>query len=605
MRSPVMPFALVVLLAGNLFAEPYWGAELRTHESFQYGRFETRLKAVQGAGYLCSFFTYNDSFPASEWAEIDFEILGRWSDNIDMNVIDEHGSHLRQNPVPINVHDGFHTYAFEWTPEYVAWFLDGEELWRQSGEHIQDLYQPGKLMMNIWTPAYTDWVGVIDPRTLPRYASYDWVSVADFTPGSGNVGSDQNFTLRWTDGFNAFNDSLWEKSDGHSWNGNNALLKADNIVYQDGMMHLCLTLEGELGIQPDSQAPIALWARAESLDSVVVSFSEPLDTVTAENPSVFALPGAEILSATLLDGGYQVGLKLAANLSSATSVYALGLKDLAHPPNTQMGSGVSIEMPAPLDLPIRIDVGGNGLQGFLPDQVWNHTTEYGREGGNPQLNTQYPDMESTALDSVLASSLNRWSRYHVRLLPGIYDIELSFVDHYYTQAGERVFQLFVEDSLIAEALDVVWLAGPEALLTITLQDWVIDDGRLDLLGAALEYGETYAYAGPLLNAVHIDGERFVATDVPLNIPSEVQLSPAFPNPFNPETSLHFTLPEMQQVHVQVFNLSGQEVLAQPPKTEPAGRHDLHLDMSGFSSGVYLLRLTAGSVQQHQKLLLLK
>ncbi|MEA3288399.1 MAG: family 16 glycosylhydrolase, partial [Candidatus Marinimicrobia bacterium] len=227
--------------------QPYRGAELRTRESFQYGRFEASIKSAQGPGILNSFFTYNDSVPTTLWAEIDFEILGRYSDNVDVNVINVDGSHLRQHPLDFNPHLDFHTYSIEWTPNYVAWFMDGEEFYRQTGTHIDALFQSGKLMMNSWTPIYEDWVGIMDDRILPRFSYYDWVSYAAYTPGTGSVGNDQNFTPVWLDDFDEYDPIRWEKSDGWSWNGNNALLVAENVVFEEGQMILCLTRPGEEG----------------------------------------------------------------------------------------------------------------------------------------------------------------------------------------------------------------------------------------------------------------------------------------------------------------------------------------------------------------------
>ena len=38
------------------YSEPYRGGELRTDQTFQYGRFETRMKAAPGSGVVNSFF---------------------------------------------------------------------------------------------------------------------------------------------------------------------------------------------------------------------------------------------------------------------------------------------------------------------------------------------------------------------------------------------------------------------------------------------------------------------------------------------------------------------------------------------------------------------
>ena len=150
------------------FSRDYRGAELRTVEPLLYGKFEVRYKPAQGEGLVSSFFTYNVDHPNTPWNEIDIELLGRFPNVVDMNVI-TNTSHLRTHFTTLDTHIDFHEYGFEWTPEYVAWFINGEEVYRQTDDHIADLVYPSKLMMNIWNPIYDDWVGIWDDRVPVSY----------------------------------------------------------------------------------------------------------------------------------------------------------------------------------------------------------------------------------------------------------------------------------------------------------------------------------------------------------------------------------------------------------------------------------------------------
>lgn len=585
-------------------AQLFRGAELRTHEDFTYGRFETRLKSPQGEGFLASFFTYNTGFPQSDWCEIDFEVLGRWGDNVDVNVIDENGSHLRQHPLEFNPHLDFHDYAFEWTPDYVAWFIDGEEFYRQSGEHISHLSQSAKMMMNIWTPAYTDWVGFIDPLTLPRYAYYDWASYAAYTPGTGSVGTDSNFTPEWVDDFDTYIDTLWEKSDGHSWNGNNSTLVAENIVYHDGKMILCLTNPESPGYN-DMTAPVILWSRAMSTDSVVVRFNKELDVDHTLNSTIFTIPNYPIETMILHEDMRTVSLKISdLDFANSATVYAQNVLDQSMNGNSTAVTFTSLIMASPLELPINIDCAGPGAQGFLPDQWWSQDVEYGHAGGNYQINDSYPEMENTDLDSVLATSLNRYSRYHVRLAPGVFDIQLHFAEHYYYESEQRVFELYVEDSLVVAELDVYDLVGGMAIYTVHLDGWEITDGTLDIVGSALNYGWSYAYAGPLLNAIQIDGAYYVGIDQG-ETPSGYKLSKIYPNPFNNSTNLEFTLPETTNLTITLFDLKGREIQNLVSGEFMSGTHQLRIEGAELPSGVYLVRFNSENFQQNRKVLLLK
>ena len=72
---------ITIALSITLFGQkPYRGAEYRTIQNYQYGRFEIRMKSTQGSGVVSSFFTIRDYWAEglsdpSNWREIDFEAL--------------------------------------------------------------------------------------------------------------------------------------------------------------------------------------------------------------------------------------------------------------------------------------------------------------------------------------------------------------------------------------------------------------------------------------------------------------------------------------------------------------------------------------------------
>ena len=88
---------IITILFNLVFSRQYRGAELRTVDSFLYGRFDARFKPAQGDGLVSSFFIYNDDNPNTPWAEIDVEVLGVYSNVVDFNTITRgQASHIRQ-----------------------------------------------------------------------------------------------------------------------------------------------------------------------------------------------------------------------------------------------------------------------------------------------------------------------------------------------------------------------------------------------------------------------------------------------------------------------------------------------------------------------------
>ncbi len=100
------------------------------------------------------------------------------------------------------------------------------------------------------------------------------------------------------------------------------------------------------------------------------------------------------------------------------------------------------------------------------------------------------------------------------------------------------------------------------------------------------------------------------TDTPLPMIHTTGLLPNFPNPFNPSTTIVFALENPAQVHLAVHDLRGHLVALLVQDWQQAGRHEVvwsggNLQGSPAASGVYLIRLQAGMVQDSQRILLLK
>ncbi len=94
-----------------------------------------------------------------------------------------------------------------------------------------------------------------------------------------------------------------------------------------------------------------------------------------------------------------------------------------------------------------------------------------------------------------------------------------------------------------------------------------------------------------------------------DIPLTFSLSQNYPNPFNPTTMINYQLPMTSEVDLSVYNILGQKVVTLVSQKQPAGKHQIEWDASGYASGVYFYRLRAESnahnLMQTRKLVLLK
>lgn len=79
----------------------------------------------------------------------------------------------------------------------------------------------------------------------------------------------------------------------------------------------------------------------------------------------------------------------------------------------------------------------------------------------------------------------------------------------------------------------------------------------------------------------------------------------YPNPFNPSTTIGFSLEKEARVRVEVFDLRGRRVDSVFEGIKPAGRHSLQYQPRHLASGSYVILMRAGSFRATQRMTLIK
>jgi hypothetical protein len=107
-------------------------------------------------------------------------------------------------------------------------------------------------------------------------------------------------------------------------------------------------------------------------------------------------------------------------------------------------------------------------------------------------------------------------------------------------------------------------------------------------------------------SVSASGQQWRKTlDVVVTPPERFELMQNFPNPFNPETKIEYSLPKEQLVKLVVYDVLGREVKLLVDEVEEAGYKTVSLNASNLPSGVYFYRLEAGGYIEVKRMLFLK
>jgi len=169
-------------------------------------------------------------------------------------------------------------------------------------------------------------------------------------------------------------------------------------------------------------------------------------------------------------------------------------------------------------------------------------------------------------------------------------------------------------------------AAEPAVLRVLLEgvdrgSWIVD--RPPLLSPR-ERGEDNSlpvhgegWGGGRITILRLTGQVFGVDGLSLGVVEDVwnrpvtsSLSVAYPNPFNPVTTLRYDLAEAGEVRLTIYNVAGQVVRRLASGRQVAGQYSVIWDGRddagrAVATGVYLARLEAGAFRQTQKMLLLK
>jgi len=145
--------------------------------------------------------------------------------------------------------------------------------------------------------------------------------------------------------------------------------------------------------------------------------------------------------------------------------------------------------------------------------------------------------------------------------------------------------------------------------TFRLDDTAIlrDGGDYTLVDSGALPGATYTYRVGVLE----DGQPVTAFETSVSVPAlHASLGQNFPNPFNPATTIAFTLEAASRVTLSIYDAQGRLVATLVDGARPAGRYEAAwngTDAAGapVSSGVYFYRMKAGNTILSRRMVLLK
>lgn len=272
--------------------------------------------------------------------------------------------------------------------------------------------------------------------------------------------------------------------------------------------------------------------------------------------------------------------------------------------------GAVIAYPYDLDEDGDVDVVGSA-------QGSNQVAWWSNEGGNPlewdrhQIRTGFSgawplhigDLDGdTDIDVVVgannANTIKWWENslysadFQVNITSGQIPLEVQFTDQSNLSQTIILWEWDFDDDGTIDSYDQnpIWTYSQEGAYTVYLK---VSDGQVEDIEIKVNY----------INASVVGIKENI-------IPQKIKLYQNNPNPFNPNTTIRYELPEGSNVKIKIYNLLGKEIVELVNEFQSSGVKTINWDgkdKNGYSvnSGMYLYTFLSNNFSQTKKMLVIK
>ncbi len=135
--------------------------------------------------------------------------------------------------------------------------------------------------------------------------------------------------------------------------------------------------------------------------------------------------------------------------------------------------------------------------------------------------------------------------------------------------------------------------------------WGYLDGQMWQTTCYLVRSDGTARPALLWLADYVKNNPVGVTKAASTLPSAYELEQNFPNPFNPSTSIRYSIPSTSKVMLRVYDILGRQVQTLVNSMQIPGQYTVTLNAQHLATGVYFYQLQAGNFTETKKLLLVK
>jgi len=222
--------------------------------------------------------------------------------------------------------------------------------------------------------------------------------------------------------------------------------------------------------------------------------------------------------------------------------------------------------------------------------------------------------------SIAANTAHVGFTKHTESEPGSISVDLNSIDGMH---GIQFDLKFNSNEVSFDNADIVTTTNGIMFETREIEDGIIRGIAFSLSGDKVDGSLKFVFS-PLAGfsgETHLEFSDAVLADqdgksIPVtlgsydmgfgnSVPTATALNSIYPNPFNPNTTINYSLDSDSFVSINVFDAAGRVVAELVNDNVSAGYHDVVWNASNSASGVYFLKMVSGNDVFTNKLMLVK
>jgi Arylsulfotransferase (ASST)/Cep192 domain 4/Secretion system C-terminal sorting domain len=246
-----------------------------------------------------------------------------------------------------------------------------------------------------------------------------------------------------------------------------------------------------------------------------------------------------------------------------------------------------------------------------------HTLISWGENQNPSI-TEINSKESIEFEIMFTSYAHQYRAYRLNWKTNLFLIDVDSMDFGLVEVGDSSIKLIELRNPKDEEVSINEIFSRNSVFSFVDSLPLVIPPHKSIKLSILFKPDTNGYFVDKLNIRSVNDTLLIGQQVVLRGSSDVvtaedtkqtvlsySLSQNFPNPFNPETTISFSLPQRERVIMKIYNILGEEIFEFINGEFDAGNYSFKLQSNGLPSGIYLYRMNAGEFVRTRKFILLK